>query len=490
MATTTTPIYSAPHNGLIGDASATAGAGQVNQFLGTHGITALYQGNPILTPNGSGASAWKRDLSSTDIDQPFTMSGTAIGRVQIPLLPVGGGADLLVSLCADNAGVPGTVLQQARIPANWIYQLAAVSGIAEGTSFSTQLTGNPLAVAQFNGTIMEASLTTPWPYPYTTSTAAPSATYYGNYMVQIGGVAAGAALSAVFTIPYTQSGATAALSQAIPQAAFPTTNDGSGKTCAVIDAVTQAPVIVTAGGSTSFFGTPSGAVYTASIDPTTGQLSAWSTQTSLPYAVQNQATCSYNGYVYVLGGIPNPGGDPINTVSYAQVQNGQITAWNAGTPMPVATQLSFVTAMQGFLFLMAGEALAGNVTSVWYAPIHSDGSLGAWVPGPSLPVAIGNLNNTVFSNNSMIYVTSDTDTLFGLGVCATGPAAAWSSSGNLLSIFNGAIDQGNGTVLILGLRTSNYVTFPIALTPYISAPLPATGLTNGATYHILMQQQG
>ena len=119
-----TPQWNARHNGLLGDASAMANASDVNQLLGTHMQSEIYQGTAILTPAGSGVNLWAVDLSRQDADQPFTMSGTSIGRVVIPLLPVGNGADPLVSLCSDNAGVPGTVIQQTRVPASWIYQLS------------------------------------------------------------------------------------------------------------------------------------------------------------------------------------------------------------------------------------------------------------------------------------------------------------------------------------------------------------------------------
>jgi hypothetical protein len=482
-------VYSA----VVGNAGGLTHQDECNQFLGTHNIHTVFPGAPILTPNGTGGFDWFFVLGKGDVDQPFTMSGTGLGRVVIPLLPVGNGADLLVSICQDNAGVPGTMLNQTRIPASWILQQAAVSGIAQGKYDPPiiEYTGNPLATGQNNG-VWSASITqVNWPYPYTTSTAAPSATFYGGFMIQAGGVVSGATINNVFTIPYSLANGVGVLSQAIPQAAYPTVFDGSGKMCVAIDSVTGGPVVVIAGGSTTFLGTPNTTVYTSSIDTTSGALSAWSSQQALPSALQNQATCSANGYVYLCGGIPNPAGNSITQVLYAQVSNGQITQWKTGPPLPIGLSLSYAISASGFLFVIGGSNAVGTpVANVYYSAINSDGSLGPWLTGPPLPTAQNNLNGTVFSNDNMIFVNGGSPVYYGLGVTQAGPATEWNQGQSDGAIFDGAIDNGDGSVTVFGLAFSNYNYNNIYLTPRISVPIPIGGLTNGTTYHVLMQQQG
>src|ERR1051326_5756695 len=125
-----TPTWSAARSGLLGDTGAANFPEQINQFMGTHGVTPIYQGNSAVTPVGSGGDAWAYELSTQAISQPITMSGTTIGRVVVPLLPVGAGADLTVSLCSDSGGVPGVVIARTKVPASWIYQLSAIAGVA------------------------------------------------------------------------------------------------------------------------------------------------------------------------------------------------------------------------------------------------------------------------------------------------------------------------------------------------------------------------
>lgn len=490
VATTTTPTYSAPHNGIIGDASATAGAGQINQFLGTHGITAIYSGNAIgsgIQPFVNAPGIWLANLESIDLDQPFTMSGTSIGRVQIPILPVGDGADLLVSLCADNAGSPGTVIVQTRVPASWIYQLSALAGTATGTGAPTiAYTGNPLATAQFLEFLHGQVVTTPYPTPARVGiAAASSATWYGGYVIQIGGVNGGIALPSVYTIPYSSGGV---LSPSIPQPDFPVPNDGSSASCVAMDAVTGSPVVVNCGGGTSFGGAPVASAYTATLDTTNGTLSAWSSQASLPYAVQSNIMAASGAYVYSIGGT-NSGGTLAN-VSYAQVQNAQITGWTQTTPLPIPVELTFCGVSNGFLFVCAGttSALTPTYTNVWFAAINSDGSLGGWRPGPSMPTGDINQNANAFANDyGLIFGSS---ALSCLAVTASGPASYWvQRAPGGIGYYPGWYDAGNGTVSSASQFSGSSLSYQNYLAPSVSVPLPATGLTNGATYHVLMQQQ-
>lgn len=493
MSTTQTPVYAAAQAGILGNAGASAASAQLNQFLGTHADDLIYPGTPILTPGTFTTevdTVWNQQFSTVDVDQPFTMSGTSIGRVQIPLLAVGAGADLLVSLCQDSSGDPGTMICQTRIPAKWVTPLSAVAGVAGPSSQvpTVQVTGSPLAVAQFQTMGLAALAETPYPFPATTGTSAASSTAtYGGYIFQIGGVNGGAALSSVFSIPFSGG----VMGQAIPQPAFPTTNDGSSATCVVLDAVNGSPVVVNTGGGTSFGGSPVASVYTSNLDTSSGALSAWSSQTALPYSVQSHIMVSNDGYVYAVGG--SNGSTTLNSVAYAQVQNSQITSWGTAMPLPQPTELAFVAVSNGFLFVAGGTniSLTPEFTTVWYAPINTDGSLGVWQAGPQLATAGANFNINSFGNDLGI-ICPGLSGVSTLTVTANGPAFQWMQQNGNLGEYPGYADQQNGTVQCVALAgaANEAAAFTANVMPYMSVPLPATGLTNGATYHILMQQQG
>lgn len=491
MPTTSSPTWAGPHSGVLGDASAVAGSAEVNQLLGTHAAGLVFQGNVIAAPSnyrcGLG-SPYKAPLLTLDFDQPFTMSGTSVGRVQVPVLPVGAGADLLVSLCQDSSGHPGSVVAQTRIPAAWIAQLAPVAGAATGTTTAptVALTGNPLAVAQFSMIEQANFQQVTYPTPASTGVAAASsATWYYPYIVQIGGVNSGTALSTVFTIPYGTNGA---LGKSIPQPAFPVANDGSSASCVALDAQSNTPVVVNTGGGTSYLGAAVNTAYTSNLNTSTGALSAWSSQAALPVAVQSHVMCANGSWVYSIGGKNSTG--TLANVYYAQVQNGQISAWNTATPLPVPTELALVCVTNGFLFVIGGttSTLTPVFTSVWFAPINSDGSLGAWRAGPALPNADDNFNDNAYANEYGI-VAGDTYASC-LPVGPNGPGTQWFQGHGGTGFYPGFVDSGTGIVSVGSQFNGLQWTYDTYLFPYISVPLPSTGLTNGATYHVLLQQQG
>jgi len=492
----TVPPWSAARSGLLGDTGAVDASAQINQFLSTHPMTVLYAGNSILMPNGSGGTAWQYHLDSYDLDQPFTMSGTSIGRVVVPLLAVGTGADLVVSLCADSSGTPGSVITQTRIPANWINSLSAVSGLAGPSSSTpvTQYTGSPLALGQFNSFHTTPATSTPWSFPTIASGMSSingAQTYSGDYFIAVGGFNGSTVYPNVYTIKYDTAGN---LSQAVPQPSMPQANGGGCGFTVVTDPASGAQTLVVAGGNTAVGGTGhTNAVFTAGFDPSTGTVSSWSAQANLPQALDVPGVASWNGYVYLVGGINGANTADLQTVYYAQVQNGQITAWNSGMPFPVAADSMYVAAINGFLVAFGGEPFSGSVyNNCYYAAINADGSLSNWQAGPSLPQGMFQfqVGTPVFGSYGVMAIGNSE--AYMLGVSATGLDTGWQTFSlpqggiNLAEVPTGSAGQWQH----YGLYYSFYITNTVTLTPRISIPLPATGLTNAATYHIVLQQVG
>ena len=488
-----TPTWSGVRSGLLGDTGAVNASAQINQLLGTHAITPVYQGSSVLTPQGSGGTAWGNQLSTQDIGQPFTMSGSTIGRVVVPLLAVGNGADLIVSLCNNSSGSPGSVITQTRIPANWISQLAAVSGISgpSSTAPTMKYTNNPLATAVSNSFHMGPTTLTNWSYPTVFpgfSILDGAQNYYGKYFLVVGAQNGSTYLPNVYTIAYDTLGN---LASAIPQPAFPVNSGGSNALGISVDPASGSLTFVVAGGSTAP-GVEIASVYTASFDANAGTLSAWSSQASLPQALRDGTFAAWNGYVYVYGGVNAGLTADLNTVYFAQVQNGQITAWNTANPYPLALDSAFMTAINGFLVVFGGETFSGTQqTACYYAPINSNGSLGAWQAGPSLPVAsvAFQVGTPAFGSYGVAAVSNSQ--VYTLGFTASGPDLAWQTfnqpqGGDQLA----EIATQPGTWLHYGLYSTYYSTFPTTLTPRISVPLPTTGLSNGATYHVVLSQPG
>lgn len=488
MSSSSTPAWSAAHNGLPSDASAITAAGQLNQFLGTHAASVLYQGTPVLTPNGTGASAWAHDLSTTDVDQPFTMSGTTIGRVQIPLIAVGAGADLLVSLCQDNAGHPGTVVTQTRVPASWITQLSTVTAPSVPNSQIPGLayTEAPLAVAQFNSFIGGApTLGLAWSVPtasdgtHILNTGATDSNYYIMCSLQSFD---NTILQNVFTAAMGPSGV---LSPAVPQTPLPVATAGAGSVVQT-DPASGSKTLIVLGGYTAINGPAVSTVYAAPFDPTTGTVGSWTAQATLPTAVFGKNVAAWGSYVYVVGGsTTSDSASSIATVQYAQVVNGQITSWSTTTPLPTAGAYPGPVVGNGVLF----ANVDGDVA--YSAPINADGSVGTWTPLP-LPAevypyfALGSFGIAVIGGGLFQTLSMTTQGLSGI-------EQKQSITSQISTEFIGVATGSPGQWQVYDLTNytpGSYLTFPVIQTPMISIPLPVAGLTSGSTYHLLLQQQG
>lgn len=485
------PGWQAARTGLPGDASAVNYPAQAGQFLITHAIAPVYAGNQIVA--STGAADWSGvqwvSLGASDVDQPFTMpsGSTAVGRVTLPLSPAGNGADVTVSLCADSGGAPGSVIVSTRVPAAHLAQLAAPSGLGSG---------GPLATAQSNTMMFGAGTTAAWAQPAVSlngsgNYAAPVTS--GNYTILLAGfdATASAAVATVATIAYLGGGAISGPvpQPSVPQAAFQAM------------AAATADTVVFAGG-TSGPGHYFASVWTASWDPSTGTVGAWTAQTSLPAAVVSGGMAASGSTVYVAGGnTADTAATSTAAVWQASAVNGQIQSWAAGPSLPQAVSGPYVAVVNGWLVVAGGANASGTaVTSVWCSQIQADGSLGGWQPGPSLPapayayspgwnLAVAGDAMSVVAGSTTGGATTETQTLT---VTADGPAPAW----QVMQVYNAGGQwqtaaypgAAGGSWEVFNLHLATYDTVPLVPLPMISVPLPATGLTSGGTYHILCHQ--
>ena len=505
-----TPQWNARHNGVLGDASAFQDAGDVNQFLGTHGVQVLYTSIADTDlPTGTGAQPWGIDLSTVDIDQPFEITFgpfTALGRVRLPLLAVGGGADVLVSLCADSSGVPGTVVAQTRIPASWIVQQAYAVGVSgPSTEIPIQeATNSPLATALSNSLLYGVWQSVPWAPPATSATGGLSTAQLaqsGDYFIFAGGVDAanGNSSMSVTVITWT-GGTTVSAPVAGPQLPQPLLSGGFTVTS---DSLVYAGGVNVNGASSVVQST----VYTASWDPSTGAIGSWSIQTPLPHPLVDPGVAAYapTDTVYVIGGSTTyaPETGAISNVYYATVVSQQISGWLASPPFPISIIDPSVAVVENWLIVAGGYEANGDASiAVYYAPINTTtGVPGAWLAGPSVPGGVYVEGVPAVSSTGIAWpqafdpatgiVVQDTLTL---SWSAQGPGV-WTQQTGPIAVLNqdqvtamAVVDSG--TYQIFNFQDSSYITANVLAVPAPTIPIPASGLTNEAPYHLLIQQQG
>lgn len=487
------PAYQGARSGLPADVTAVNQAAQIGQFLVTHGITPVYAGNEIVTPAGNtgfgyGGIDWI-SLGAYNVDQPFTMPAgkTAAGRVTLPLSPVGSGADVIVSLRQDAGGIPGAVIASTIIPAAHLLQLAAPSGLASG---------GPLATAQSNTLRLGDMTAGTWAVPAEAGSGSnPSNASSGNYFI-LSTSENGTPLY-FFTVAW--PGGTAP-GPVLPQPQI-TTGTDSGTLIATPD------TLVYAGGYTgATLTTITGNTWTAGWSPASGQVQAWSSQAALPHPVASAGgACNpATDTVYVLGG-NDVTGFPVANCWHAQVSNSQLGAWKAGPPLPAAEAGVIAAVVNGWLIAAGGISSATGLQSsqTWIAPVAADGTPGAWQPGPPMP-------ETAYSSDGSAYAVTPaglvvltwpslSPVVMTLTVTADGPGQ-WQSQvlstsviiDNPVLLPVGAFPTAGGEyeLLVLDPGSGVYSSAVLSPVPAISVPLPATGLTPGSTYHILLQQAG
>jgi hypothetical protein len=472
-------------------------ADDLNQLLGTHAPYVIYDnvaaligaslvGNtsPVaptfVVPQPLVSSSGK----PISIDQPITMVGTVLDRVELPISILSGvGQSVLVGLYADAAGVPtGLPLAQTYVPR----ELIPLAG--------TTLPGHGLMMSDN------------WTLQYTMSPPAPYDTYTsegfasdGVVAIFVGGLNGAVATTGVIIGLISLANGTITQWQAGP--AYPVALAEAGV------AVDNASYVYVAGGF-SGAGVPNASVYTALYSSNPPTIGAWQSQNALPQTLVNNAmTVISSGtaagatpILYSVGGLH--AGTPGTKVVYAAPISspGLIGAWTtpAASQFPANILNTTLVQINGYLVAIGGESDQGTptyVTSVWAAPIHNDNTIGSWVPWPSLPFAYAGTASVL--GNTIVYTTQST--VWSLDVSALGqPDPIWQNCG---AQWTGAV--GSPQIIPITCMAGNYLmnftvsTYPVTpgsaplqYSTEMSVPLHVTGLTNTAKYHIIVSPVG
>jgi hypothetical protein len=135
----------------------------------------------------------------------------------------------------------------------------------------------------------------------------------------------------------------------------------------------------------------------------TGRSASFTTNGALMSANRaGHAVVRVNNYVYVLGGCT--GGTAQTGTMYAPISSdGSIGTFTAGTSLPNVSCLNAATSYNGYLYVLGGSNSATG-DEVYRAKVLSDGSLSAWTTETNLlPIAIR--RHSMVAANGYLYVT-------------------------------------------------------------------------------------
>jgi Tfp pilus assembly protein PilV len=188
---------------------------------------------------------------------------------------------------------------------------------------------------------------------------------------------------------------------------------------------------------------------------------SWTTSNLNPIGWTDTVGAAYNGYLYM----PDETNAPLGPAIYytGTSATGTPLLWKTTTSLPV-TAFVVLQAYGGYLYAFPADT--GAQDQAWYAPIHSDGTVGTWT-SVSLPSSGG-------GGYSNVNFTISNGTLYFLGVGATAIVYAAPSTQLASSTFlitrnqNSAVNQtswagGSGsnnpvTVISTSYATSSNIT--------------------------------
>ena len=168
-------------------------------------------------------------------------------------------------------------------------------------------------------------------------------------------------------------------------------------------------------------------------DPSTGAISAWMSTTVLPDQKAGLAAAAYNGYVYVANGTStNRMSNTSSDVYYAHINNdGTLGAWMTGPSTPAARRGSVATAGNGYLYVIGGgQGSNCCLNNVWYSQLGANGAPGNWSTA-QLPDNV--LRASAVVNNGYLYViagsgsTSARNRVLYAPIGANGAPGTWTT---------------------------------------------------------------
>lgn len=221
------------------------------------------------------------------------------------------------------------------------------------------------------------------------------------------------------------------------------------------------------------------AVYSASVDSTTGAVGTWTALTNtLPQPLYGLSATVHNGYLYVAGGV-NTNGTAVSAVYSAVVNaDGSIGAWTTATnALPTPKAFGNIFVFGGIIYYVDGyqsssatanEQTVGE-TTVYYASAVR-GAVGAWTQ---------NGNSTIHDRAKGVQFTA-----YGQVISAEGAYTGSVGSGEMETSTVNASNTGN---LALNSFTGLTGTQDAKANVYNAAGLtsPLVSLTNGPRFLII-----
>jgi N-acetylneuraminic acid mutarotase len=422
------PYVAASQTETRGTSTTVTVSGTTYTFIGGMGGPASWVTH-TATLTGSSATPYTYNATGTD----------AVLEVEYANLAQSSSGVLNLSNVSGNGSLPSDVTSVV---------LSGKGGdaVASGSVYGS---GKPW-VQQYDFNDLQNTDITGW----TTGTSLPGALYYSQAVVTknrvylLGGYN-GAAVSTVYTAPINTDGTLGT---------WTTGTSLPGALCYSQAVVTKNRVYLLGGHGNSIIVST---VYTAPIN-TDGTLGTWTTGTSLPGALAYPQAVVTKNRVYLLGGFD--GSSIVSTVYTAPINtDGTLGTWTTGGSLPGNLGYSQAVVIGNRVYLLGGYNGSSIVSTVYTAPINTDGTLGTWTTGTSLPDALSYPQAVVTKNR--VYLlggqgsSSIVSTVYTAPINTDGTLGTWTTGTSLPGAlcFSQAVVTKN-RVYLLGADPSTVVS--------------------------------
>ena len=195
-----------------------------------------------------------------------------------------------------------------------------------------------------------------------------------------------------------------------------------------------------------------------------GPLVWYQSANSLVQGSDDLSCVTYNNYLYCMGGTTNFGSysGSLNTVQYASVL-GSSSAWQTTNSLSSAVYGTRCVASGSYVYCMGGSASGygdyGQINSVQYAQLQSDGSVSSWsASANSVDYGMGLDDASCVTSGSNIYcmggygysgvILSQVESASALGATGT---TAWGGANSLaVPVYDHSCTVSNGYIYCMG----------------------------------------
>lgn len=218
--------------------------------------------------------------------------------------------------------------------------------------------------------------------------------------------------------------------------------------------------------------TATSTVYTASINAD-GTLGAWTTGTSLPGALGYSQAIVTKNRVYLLGGYDNTTGFVSKVYTAPINSDGTLGTWTTDVSLPDVLIYSEAIVTRNRVYLLGGHVIGNSISTIYTAPINADGTLGTWSVDNSLPVALGYSQAIVTKSRVYLlggYVDDVTDyilsTVYTAPINSDGTLGTWVAGTSLpVTLYSGQTVVTKNRVYLLGGYTDTGLTSGVYTAP-------------------------